>query len=237
MNEGGLRYRSYEWAGKTEWLAEVGNGPALLFLPPLLEEMNRCRAFIVAIMRTVADAGFRAVLPDLPGTGESSRDLSDVSWEDWTGVVRLLFTDLSTNDRLAMIVGFRGGCLLEPRGRAAATWRFAPAPGAALVRDLVRAKQASSPGKPRAEAIESEARAQGGEFAGYALSANLFRPLGETALIDSKDRTVRLTSDPGQAALKIEGRPLWRQAEPGTDPALSAALGRDLIAWARACAA
>lgn len=237
MTGSGLRYCKYEWAGRTEWLAEAGNGPAILFLPPLFEEMNRCRAFLVAIMRAVADAGFRAVLPDLPGTGESPRNLHEVSWDDWTGVVEMLSADRSTGDQPPMIAGFRGGCLLEPYSQIAAVWRFAPVAGAALVRDLVRAKQASSPGKTRADAIESEARTIGGEFAGYALPADLFRRLGEAALPDGDARTVRLANDPGAAALKIDGRPLWRQAEPGTDPALSIALGDDIAAWARACAA
>ena len=76
----------------------------------------------------------------------------------------------------------------------------------------------------------------GGEFAGYAISAKLFAHLSDASIPRGEARTVRLSNDPGEAALKIDGRPLWRQAEPGTDPALSAALGRDIVDWARACA-
>lgn len=238
MSDAELRHRSYRWSGSDEWLAEIGDGAAILIAPPLLEEMNRCRAFIVGVMRTVAEAGFRAILPDLPGTGESPRGLLDVNWHDWTGALDLLTSDLQDSGQVVLLASFRGGCLIEERAEVNGVWRLAPLAGSALVRDLVRARMATSPTKSPAAEIERDARANGGEFAGYAIPPGLFAALADAAAPDASDaRIVRLASDPGDAALKLEGRPLWRQAEPGTDPALSEALGRDIAAWAGACVA
>lgn len=236
MTAAAWRHRSYRWRGGAEWLAEIGEGPPVLFAPPLLEEMNRCRAFIAAIMRRIAEAGFHAVLPDMPGTGESPRELDEVDWADWIGALGLLSFDLKARSQTPLLASFRGGCLLEEKVDAVAIWRFAPAAGGVLVRDLVRAKQASLPDKVRAEVIAEEARTRGGEFAGYHVPATLFTGLSDAVVPNrARARTVRLATDAADADLKVEGRPLWRQAEPGTDPALSASLGDDIAAWARSC--
>lgn len=238
MTATSLRYRSYRWRGQPEWLLEAGDGPSVLLIPPLFEELNRCRAFLVAIVRGLAEAGFHAVLPDLPGTGESERDLVEIGWQDWTEAVGLLSLDLKARGQAPVIASFRGGALLEEATVCACLWRFSPVPGKALTRDLVRAKQASAPAKLRADAVEAEARRGGAEFAGYHLSGPLFTALADAEPPPGGDlRTLRLVSDAGTADEKVEGRPLWRQAEPGTDPALSARLSSDIVSWARACAA
>ena len=53
---GGLAFDRYSTAGSSEWLMRVGRveGPPVLFLPPLLEEMNRTRAFLAGLMRRLA---------------------------------------------------------------------------------------------------------------------------------------------------------------------------------------
>jgi len=233
-----LCYRSYRWRGGDEWLAEIGSGPPILLVPPLLEELNRCRAFLTAIMRGLAAAGFRAVLPDLPGTGESPRDLSTVGLDDWTGAVGLLSFDLKARSQVPLLASFRGGCLIEAEADVAARWRFAPVAGPALTRDLVRARQAILPDKTRSEAIVEDARNVPTEFAGYHLPPALFAALHDAPPHEADGvRTVRLTSDPAPADLKLDGRPLWRQAEPGTDADLSSAIAADIATWARTCAA
>lgn len=237
MMSEGLRYRPYRWRGGDEWLAEIGNGPPILIAPPLFEELNRCRAFIIAIMHDLADAGFQAVLADLPGTGESPRDLLDVTWNDWSGALGMLAFDTKVRSQLPLLISLRGGCLVEDQMEVAARWRFAPTPGAALTRDLVRARQAILPDKVRAEIVVAEARTTACEFAGYVLPPHMFADLHDAQPVQAEQtRTVRLTSDPAPADLKVDGRPLWRQAEPGTDPDLSADLAADIVSWARACA-
>lgn len=233
-----LRYRSYRWRGGDEWLAEIGEGPPVLIAPPLLEELNRCRAFLMAVMREVAGAGYTLVLPDLPGTGESPGDIAATGWHDWLGALGMLSRDLEEKAQAPLLLSFRGGCLVDGEVHAAARWRFAPVSGSALARDLVRARQAVLPQKVRAEAIVAEARARASEFAGYVLPPGLFAGLhdGQPTEVDAV-RTIRLASDPAPADAKVDGRPLWRQAEPGTDPALSARLAADIVDWARTCAA
>lgn len=232
-----LSYRRYRWRGHGEWLAEIGEGPPLLLVPPLLEELNRCRALIASVMRGVATAGFHVVLPDLPGTGESPRPLVDVGWEDWTGALGLVSFDLKARSRTPFLASFRGGCLLEQQVGAAAHWRFAPAAGTALTRDLIRAKQATLPGRISAEELETRARNEVTEFAGYAIPPAIFSALaGATIGEEDVARTARLETDPAAADLKLAGKPLWRQSEPGNDPTLAAALAADLVAWMHACA-
>ena len=53
------------------------DAPAILFVPPLFEEMNRTRALIAAVMRRLAKRGHGCWLLDLGGTGESERDLGE----------------------------------------------------------------------------------------------------------------------------------------------------------------
>lgn len=236
MNRAAFRYRSYRWHGGDEWLAEIGEGPPVLIVPPLLEELNRCRKFLADVMRGLAGAGFHAVLPDLPGTGESPRDLATTGWEDWTGALGLLSFDLKARSQAAVLVSFRGGCLLEEQADVAGHWRFAPAAGATLVRDLIRARQAASSQKTRGDAIDREARASATEFAGYLLPPALFRQIADAQPFDAAGaRVVRLKNDPAEADLKINGKPLWRQAEPGSDAELSARLASDIAEWARTC--
>lgn len=232
-----LRYRRYRWRGSDEWLAEIGEGPPLLIAPPLFEELNRCRALIASVMRGIAAAGFHAVLPDLPGTGESPRSLVDVGWEDWTGALGLVSFDLQARNATPFLASFRGGSLVEHQAGAAAHWRFAPVAGAALTRDLIRAKQATLPGRVRAEEMEARARGEVTEFAGYSVPPAIFSELAG-AMTSEVDvvRTVRLDTDPGAADLKLPGKPLWRQSEPGNDPGLAAALAADIVAWMHVCA-
>lgn len=231
-----LRYRSYKWRGTDEWLAEMGSGPPVLLVPPLFEELNRCRALLAGVMRGLAEAGLQAVLPDLPGTGESARDLEDVAWDDWTGALGLLSFDLKARSQVPYLASFRGGALIEEQADVTGHWRFAPTLGSALTRDLIRAKQATLPDKPKAETIEATARLGTSEFAGYAIPASIFGQLADAQFPEVDQlRTLRLRSDPADADLKLDGKPLWRQAEPGNDPVLAARLASDIADWVRAC--
>ena len=60
---------------------------AVLYLPPLAEEMNRCRALAAAQARLLANAGYACLLFDYFGTGDSSGELSDANWDIWHGDV------------------------------------------------------------------------------------------------------------------------------------------------------
>jgi pimeloyl-ACP methyl ester carboxylesterase len=195
----------------------IGNAaaPVLLFLPPLFEEMNRTRALIAATMRALAEEGFGCWLPDLPGTGESERALAAISWEDWR-----VAAAAAAPDALAAVVSVRGGALLDDAPPARCRWRFAPATGSSLARDLARAGLMTEGG--------------GG---GYAPSDALLASLEAAEPVPGDGvRTVRLVTDRAEADLKLDGPPLWRRAEPQTSPELAAALACDISAWVRQCA-
>jgi pimeloyl-ACP methyl ester carboxylesterase len=193
-------------------MMRIGEGPALLFLPPLFEEMNRTRALLATVMRGLAAEGFACWLPDLPGTGESERALGTVAWEDWREAATAAFEAAAA----IATVGVRGGALLDRPSPV--RWRFAPIAGASLARDLARAGLMAEGG--------------GGYAPTEALLAALAAAEPETG---ANVRTVRLASDRAEAELKLDGAPLWRRAEPQNSYELAAAIVSDIGQWVRAC--
>ncbi len=193
-------------------MMRIGSGPALLLLPPLFEEMNRTRALLATVMRALAAQGFGCWLPDLPGTGESERALEEVSWEDWRDAAAAAFGAAGA----VAAIGIRGGALLD--GAAPARWRFAPATGASLARDLARAGLMTEGG------------------GGYAPSEALLAELAQAEpAAGGEVRILRLSTDRAEADLKLEGPPLWRRAEPQNSYELADAMASDVSQWVRAC--
>ncbi|MET1112949.1 MAG: hypothetical protein ABWX67_15640 [Allosphingosinicella sp.] len=214
MTGAGLHYSRYRTGDRDEWMMRIGSGPALLFLPPLFEEMNRTRALLAATMRILAARGYGCWLPDLPGTGESERPLEGVSWQDWREAAAAAFEAAGA----VAAVSLRGGALLDEA--APARWRFAPATGASLARDLARAGLMTEGG------------------GGYAPSEALIAALSGAAPAEGgKVRTLRLATDRGEADLKLEGPPLWRRAEPQNSHELAEAMAWDISQWVSECGA
>lgn len=196
------------------------NASPILFVPPLFEEMNRTRALIAGVMRRLAAMGHGCWLPDLSGTGESGRDLSEVSWRDWRHDVIAAAAHVAERGGKPIIVSLRGGALIDDGMDARSWWRFAPVDGSALVRDMVRAGLA------------------GVEWAGYNPSEALKATLAEAKPgAVSPLRTVRLASDAGHADTKLAGPALWRRSEPGNSTELADAIAADIDQWSRTCAA
>ncbi len=195
------------------------HAPAILFVPPLFEEMNRTRALIVAAMRRLAKGGQCCWLIDLSGTGESERDLAEVGWSDWRHDVTAAAAHVAAQSKKPLIASLRGGALLDDAAEARGWWRFAPVDGSAVTRDLVRSGLAG-----------------GVEWAGYAPSDALKAALEAAKPAQVKTlRTVRLESDRGEADAKVDGPSLWRRSEPGTSAELAEALAADLQRWSREC--
>jgi pimeloyl-ACP methyl ester carboxylesterase len=208
----GLDYARYPAGGRDEWMMRIGEGPSLLFLPPLFEEMNRTRALLATAMRALAAEGFACWLPDLPGTGESERALEAVRWDEWREAAGAACAEA----KAVATVGLRGGALLDETSPA--RWRFAPAPGASLARDLARAGL----------------MAEGG--GGYAPSEAFLAALAAAEPPPGeKVRTVRLATDRAEADLKLDGPPLWRRAEPQNSYELAGAMALDISQWVRTC--
>lgn len=216
-----LAFARFESGGRREWLMRIGaeKAPAILFVPPLFEEMNRTRALLAGVMRQLAAQGLSCWVLDLSGTGESERDLGDVAWEEWRHDVTSAAAYVTEKAGKPLIASLRGGALLDDGAGGRGWWRFAPVDGLALQRDMVRAGLA------------------GVEWAGYAPSDALKAGLaGAAQQAVSPLRTVRLDTDAQPADLQVDGPALWRRSEPGTSDELADALAADLAAWSAQCA-
>jgi alpha-beta hydrolase superfamily lysophospholipase len=216
-----LAFERFRGSGGDEWLMRLGrpHAPAILFVPPLFEEMNRTRALIAAAMRWLAKRGHGCWLIDLAGTGESERDLGAVSWDDWRHDVTLAAAYIAEKARKPLIASLRGGALIDDGAKARGWWRLAPLDGAAAARDMVRSGLAG-----------------GVAWAGYDPAPGLRDTLAAAAPAKVRTlRTVRLATDRGEADARIEGPALWRRSEPGNSAALADALAADLHRWSREC--
>lgn len=100
------------------WQPEGPTLGTLLYLPPMAEEMNRCRSHVAATARAAAAKGWRCVLLDPYATGESEGDTDAADWDLWvTDTVSLLgqlAADGAGTDAAQPVVlwGLRSGALL-----------------------------------------------------------------------------------------------------------------------------
>lgn len=177
----------------------------LLIVPALFDEGNRLRRLTVEVMRRLDGAGIDSFLIDLPGCNESLQSLTAQSAEDWLAGVASAAVQLSATHML----GIRGGGLLLPEGLPG--WRYAPIKGAAILRQMIRARILASreAGIPETqEALLAPAAAEGIELAGYRLGADMVAELQDLAPLPL----------PGVAEIPqdmIGGAGLWLRAEPG----------------------
>jgi hypothetical protein len=227
----------YDWAGGREAMIRFGpaTGPVVVAVLPLFEEANRTRTFATGLLRRLAERGIAGVLPDLPGQGESLVPTEYAMLAGWrTALASAAIT--AAGGRPVHILSFRGGALLDHDVKAASRWQLAPAKGEALVRELFRTSAAA--GTP-VELDLSNYNDDGGAvtIAGNALSRTLLRDLNAADCVrEGVVRVVRLDTDPAVADRKVAGAPLWRQSEPGDDPALAALLADDIAEWIARCA-
>ncbi|MES2059173.1 MAG: hypothetical protein V4564_24750 [Pseudomonadota bacterium] len=231
---------SYDWSGGREAMLRFGptTGPVVIAAMPLFEEANRTRAFMVAILRQLAARGIGSALPDLPGTNESLIETEQSSLNNWQKAFSSAAASLRTTGPVHAIA-IRGGALIDQNAPVASRWHFAPAPGAALVRDMLRARLAAA--KDGGEAFDPSAIERPGpplELAGNRISRALLTVLNDaTPSTGGVLRTVRLDTDAQPADLKTAGAPLWRRAEPGNDLVLAKLLADDIATWIATCAA
>lgn len=238
MTSAATAWLGYEWRGRVERMARVGEaGPAILFLAPLFEEANRTRHFLIETMRGLAARGYQCFLPDLPGTLESRTRLDSLDWEDWAGAVRAAAALAGA----CHVAAFRGGALLDGAIAPLSRWRLTPADGAMLMRDLVRIRLAAdreSGATTSAAEIEARATIEPFEVAGYRLAPEFVGGMKAAALGDGGPlRIARLATEAQPADAKIEGQPLWRRTEPEHDAVFSQNVVNDISAWIASCGA
>jgi hypothetical protein len=222
---------SYAWRGGREAMLRFGpaGGPLVLILPPLFEEANRTRHFLVEVMRGLALQGIASILPDLPGTNDSPVATVDARFDDWQEAISALPAP-------AMTVSLRGGALLDGFTATDLHWRLSPETGARLLRDLIRATAVT--GNAKAGELEDAARTRPTPLAGNVIHPDLFSALeAEMPTMKGTIRTVRLEDEAGDADARLSGSPLWRRAEPDHDSVLASAVVADVARWMTSCGA
>ena len=227
----------YDWAGGREAMIRFGPsmGPVVVAVLPLFEEANRTRTFVSGILRRLAERDIAGALPDLPGQGESLVPTENAMLAGWRTALSSAAL-AAADDRPVHILSCRGGALLDHDVKAASRWQLAPAKGEALVRELLRTSAAAG---SRVDIDLDNYNDEGSAvaIAGNALSRTLLRDLNAADCVrEGAVRVVRLETDPAVADRKVSGAPLWRQSEPGDDPALADLLADDLADWIARCA-
>jgi alpha-beta hydrolase superfamily lysophospholipase len=223
VSRAGIAFERFRTQDSEEWLMRTGaeRAPAILFVPPLFEEMNRIRALIADIMRRLASMGHGCWLIDLRGTGESEHALRDTSWQDWRHDVASAASHVAERSGAPpLIASARGGCLIDDGAEARGWWRLAPVAGASLARDMVRAGLA------------------GVEWAGYNPPDAMRSALEAASPVPVRPlRTAQLQSSAAPGEVTLPGPALWRRSEPASSPELAEAAATDLDRWAQACGA
>ncbi len=181
-----------------------GRAYRLLIVPALFDEANRLRRLTVEVMRRLDGAGIDCFLPDLPGTNESLVDLKTLTLDDWRSAV----TEAAAHFRASHVLAIRGGALLTPHGMQG--WHYAPARGAQLLRQMIRARifAAREAGRNEThEGVLDEGAVSGLELAGYRLSAQF---------VDEFQYAVYPTYKVIDQDM-VGGAGLWLRAEPDED--------------------
>ena len=84
----------------------------LLYLPPMAEEMNRCRSHVAGTARAAAARGWRCLLLDPYATGESEGDSEAADWNIWVDDTVALLSQLAAQQGPLVLWGARTGALL-----------------------------------------------------------------------------------------------------------------------------
>lgn len=193
---------------------DQGRKTRILIAPALFDEGHKLRRFTAEVMRRLDGAGIDCFLPDLPGLNESEQDLALIEPEDW----RMALEAAARHFEATHILAIRGGGLVLP-GKLGG-WHYGPVKGASLLKTMLRARIIASREAGREELLDAlmqQGLAMGLELAGYSLSGEMLRQLGE--LVPGKQ--------PGITAIEHEvigGGPLWLRAEPDEDRAQADAL-------------
>lgn len=185
---------------------DEGRVHRLLIVPALFDEANRLRRLTVEVMRRLDGAGIDCFLPDLPGTNESLVELATLTLIDWRNAV----AQAADHFRASHVLAIRGGALLAPEGMQG--WHYAPARGAQLLRQMIRARifAAREAGRDEThEAMLEEGAAAGLELAGYRLSAQFVKEFQTTSYPTYRIIDQEMVGGPG----------LWLRAEPDEDRA------------------
>lgn len=198
---------------------DEGRQHRLLVVPALFDEFNRMRRLTVEVMRRLDASGIDCVLPDFPGTNESLQPLEIQSTEDWSDAMSTAARHFSATH----VLGIRGGCLFTPP--ALPGWHYAPAKGANLLRQMLRARMLAGREVGREEtreALMERALIEGIELTGHRLGAEMIARL-EALEPAAREDISRIEQE------TVGGSGLWLRAEPGDSASQADALASVLV--------
>ncbi len=177
----------------------------LLIVPALFDEANRLRRFTAEVIRRLDGAGIDCVLPDLPGTNESTQPLATQDTEDWRDAMMAAARHFEATH----VLGIRGGCLFTPSNLP--RWHYAPVKGASILRQMVRARIVASREAGTEETSEGLLKTgadTGLELGGHRIGADFLRVF-QTLKSDETPDVQQIPQD------MIGASGLWLRAEPG----------------------
>jgi len=200
----------------------------VLYIHPFAEELNKSRRMAALQARRLAGAGYRVMLPDLYGCGDSGGDFSEASWDLWLKDLSLCLEHLRASAPQAPVIlwGLRTGCLLlgdllraDEGITPAASLLWQPATnGELILTQFLRLRMAAGMmGGAKETTAQLRARLEGGEVlevAGYGLSPALAIGLAGARLAPPRGGPV-----------------CWFEVAQGEDPAMSPASARVIEAW------
>ena len=186
---------------------DAGRKCRVLIAPALFDEGHKLRRFTVEVMRRLDGSGIDCFLPDLPGCNESEQNLALIEPEDW----RMALEAAARHFGATQVLAIRGGGLILP-GKLGG-WHYAPVKGASLLRTMLRARILSAREAGREETVDQlmeQGLQLGIELAGYSLSGEMLRQLGQ--LVPGKQSGITTIEHE-----LIGGGALWLRAEPDED--------------------
>lgn len=197
---------AYPWSGGQDYAFAFDRKRAarLLIVPALFEEASRMRRLTVEVMRRLDLAGIDSFLPDLPGCNESLVSLCDTTPAHW----RDAMVSAARHFRVTHVLGIRGGAMLTPPDMPG--WHYAPAKGASLLRQMVRARifiSREAGLNETQDGLMAEGLQSGLSLAGYRLSAEFLQQF--QLLAPELSTTIEQET--------VGGGGLWLRAEPDED--------------------
>lgn len=211
-------------------------GPVVIAALPLFEEANRTRAFVVTVLRALAERGVASILPDLPGAGDSLVPTRDATIMTMREAIAAL---ADQEKRPAYAFGIRSAALLDTPASLSGRYHLAPQQGEQCLRELKRIRYADLDRKaPEGDSWITDDEDAPVGIAGNTISPRMLRELRDLAVGRDEGvprRIARLASDAQPADVKFDAAPLWRRAEPGNDPVLAALVAGDIAVWIAAC--
>ncbi len=86
-------------------------GHCFVCVPPLVEEANRCRRMLAMQARAYQRLGFRVLMVDPFGTGDSDGDFADADWDAWRADLGAVIASVP-GETIVSLWAVRGGTLL-----------------------------------------------------------------------------------------------------------------------------